>query len=330
MNNKKNFINIFLGAGIAMIMLSDCSKEERSLSQQEMAAVVSNTGVDNKTAVLAVVKDASILKGMFANSEVEGWSTGDDIRIYTLQSMSYNSYLLSEGGGSPVATFTRIGGTEDYDDDGTLYAVTSSKYVYGLSATADGQARLTVDIPSRYDITDAGGMEGCTRLTTPYWGEATFNSDGNLDCPFSGLTAMLKIETTSLPAGTRAVVLTTHNYTDLDGKALDGGDDKPLSGTFDAVLRKGAALEPNPIFYSYDTLRVNLGREDEREEYKSLYLPVIAGQYANLHVIAVMGDTRRPYDWQGSVIQTFKENIIFRPNTIITVGQSTGIMSPRI
>lgn len=327
---KKNYITIILVAGMSVTLLSNCSKEADLPSQQKKEAVITNTVAGQEATVLTSNKDASVLIGTFSNSEVDGWSKGDSICIYTLQSMRHNSYLLTNGEGSPTAAFKRCSGTDDYANVGTLYAVTSCKYLYGLSATVDGQALLTVDIPSSYDIAEVGAVEECSRLTAPYWGEATFGADGNLKCAFSGLTAMLKIDIGSLPVGTRAVVLTTHRYTDLDSDSPEGGDDQPLSGTFDTVLNKGAALAANPIFYSYDTLRVNLGSEAERGQYKNMYLPVIAGQYTNLHIIAVTGDTRYPYNWEGTVIQSYKENTIFRPNNILTVGQSTSIIAPRI
>ena len=327
----KNLFNTIL-AGLLMHLLTGCTENSDQLAQALEDTTAQPTALsahNEKGSTTATGNDASALRGTLGNG-AEGWAEGDDISIYTLQSMKHNSYLLSSGAGNGVATFSRVSGTDDYADGGTLYAVTSSKYLYGFSATMDKRAQLSVTIPKVYDADEVGAPEGCSRMPVPFWGIASFGSNGNLEATFSGLTALLRISVADLPAGTRAVVLTTHTYTDLIGEGKpEDGDGEPLSGTFDTILEEGARLAANPIFYSYDTLRVNLG--DNAGQYKNLYVPVVAGSYSALNLIAVTGDTRYAYEWQGKVLKVFRKDTPFRENTIVPYEpESTGIRTPRI
>lgn len=318
-----------LMTGIAVFVLTGCSND--GLPEKTIIEATSNPGATSTEAIARAAKNAAELSARFANNSGEGWFEEDSVWIYTLNSMNHNSYLLSEGAGSGNATFTRTSGTDNYENSGTLYALTSAKYLYGFSATMDGNAQVSVTIPNRYKVSDVGAPEGCSRRPVPYWGIVTFGDDGKLQTAFQGLTSLLKIDLSILPADTRAVVLTTHSYTEFgDGTELDEGDEEPLSGTFDTVLSEGAKLASNPIFYSYDTLRVNL-TTGGIEQYRHLYLPVVAASYKNLHVIAVTGDYRFPYLWDGKLLKTYKPNSPFPVNTIVALEpESTGIKTPKM
>lgn len=298
---------------------------EGSSEQPNMSSTQNGMG-----STTATENNAALLRGMLAGAGAEGWTEGDSIWIYTLQSMQHNSYLLSSGAGSPVGIFSRTSGTDNYVDSGTLYAVTSCKYLYGFYSMTGGRAQLSVTIPNRYAASEVGAPEGSSRMPVPYWGIASFGEDGSLECNFSSLTALLKIDISTLPPETKAVVLTTHSYTDLIGEGTPvDGEGEPLSGTFDAVLEEGAKLAANPIFYSFDTLRVNLG--DNAKAYKDLYIPVVAGSYTALNVIAVTRDSKYPYEWEGQLLKAFRNDASFRVNTIVTCEQeSTGIRTPKI
>ena len=324
---RKRFIYTIL-LGFIFVHLGGCSDDEDRLTFKEPSDISIQTTVSETPARAA--KDATILKGTFRGTGGEGWTDRDSVRIYRLESMLHNSYLLSSGSGTANATFDRIKGNDNYADGGTLYAITSCKYLYGIAATPEGKAMLTATIPKRYDINEIGAPEGSSRMPVPFWGIASFGSNGNLEATFSGLTALLRLSLADLPAGTRAIVLTTHTYTDLIGEGTpEDGDGEPLSGTFDTILEEGARLAANPIFYSYDTLRVNLG--ENASQYKNLYIPVVAGSYTALNVIAVTGDTRYAYEWQGKVLKVFRKDTPFRENTIVPYEpESTGIWRPRM
>ena len=295
---------------------------------------------DNAT-INRAPKDASMLRGTFANGAGEGWDENDDVNVYTLESMKYNSYQLSEGAGSGNAVFTLIKGTENFENVEKLYALTASKYIYGLSATVDGIAKVTVTIPNQYKIDEVGASEGTSRMPVPCWGIATFGMDGKLEATFQSMTALLKIDTTTLPEGTHALVLTTKSVGYLGTDELEPGEGESLSGTFYTDLKEDAKLVNSPIFISNDTLRVNLFDDYEEEteiRYRYVYVPVIAGSYAKLHVLAITGDSDarvarhdRPHHWEGKVLKTFNASTTFRPNTIVVVEpQSTAIHTPKI
>ena len=325
MKNRVTLLG-FLG----LMLLTGCSEDgqlaEIAGDQSIMPKTIPDKG---SNALTAAAPDATQLSATLGNGG-EGWAEGDNIWTYSLESMNHNSYELTSGAGSTVAEFSRTEGSDDYQGGGTVYAVSSTKYLYGLAATANGGVQLTATIPNSYEAEEVGAREGCSRMPVPFWGIAAFGSDGRLVTEMNGLTALLKVNVATLPADTRALVLTTHSYTDLiDAEtAPEEGDGKPLSGTFEAVLEQGAQLAANPIFYSYDTLRVNL---TGASAYQHLYIPVVSASYQALHVIAVTGDSRYAYEWQGRVLKTYRQDAPFRPNTIVALEQeSTGIRTPRI
>jgi hypothetical protein len=273
-------------------------------------------------------RDATELKATFHNGGGEGWSEDDEINIYTLSSMRHNKYRLYEGEGTPEAMFERYSGSDNYDNPGNLYALTSCKYLYAFSATFEGIPKITVEIPYRLPLEEVIAPEGTSRMPIPYWGETRFGDDGKLEASFSGMTALLKIDTRALPIGTQAVILTTHHYTDLTGsESPAGGNSEPISGMFETILEEGAQLTSNPIFLTYDTLRVNISPDEEIENH-NLYIPVIARNYTNLHVIAVTGDSSNPYEWKGKVLKTFNQETPLGINTIISIEAEEPVYAP--
>lgn len=324
-----------LMAGLAVVLLAGCSED--GLTEQLQNNPTSPEQAPNTGAIAHAPKDASVLRATFAANGGEGWAEGDSVWIFTPNSMLHNSYLLSQGAGSGNGTFYRTGGDNNYEKGETLYALTSPRYLYGFSTTTDGGAQVSITIPNRYKISDVGAPEGSSRMPVPYWGTATFGSDGKLEATFSGLTALLKVDLTTLPTDTRAIILTTHSDIYLGDDVLEDGDWEPLSGTFDTRLTEGAKLTSNPdIFQTFDTLRVNLTPQ-EAEQYRYVYIPVVAASYTNLHVIAVQGDpVYNSYwgaiqKWEGKLLKTFKPNTPFQPNTIVALEpESTGIRTPRM
>lgn len=316
--------------GLAVLLLAGCSEDSKQygLVDQTIHELPSD---NNPVAHRAAAKDASVLRATFANGAGEGWDKNDKVSVYSLKSVFYNTYELTSGAGTANAVFTRNAGEENFEEGGTIYALTSTDYIYSFSATVNGGAKVSVTIPQQYNITEVGAPEGGSRMPVPYWGIVTFGEDGKLETTFRGMTALLKIDTTTLPEGTYAVVLTTNKNSYLGADALEPGDGEPLSGTFDTELKEGATVAANRIFRSYDTLRINLdsyGGVEGRHRY--LFVPVIAGSYAKLHVLAVTGED---YDnhWEGKLLKTFSANNPFYSNTIVVIEpQSTAIHTPRI
>lgn len=319
---------IVLFAGLWAFILTGCSDEDHEeLVVGNEPSVTANSHpwqTQNR-----VAKDVATILGTLTK-EYEGWTESDSIRIYTLQSMKYNTYRLTDGAGTSVGSFTRIRGTYDYENAKELFALTSCSYLYSFSATLDGKAMIAVDIPGSYDVQEVGAAAGCSRRPVPYWGMATFGSNGSLTATLRGLTALMRIDSSLLPEGTKALVLTTHSYCILSDDMLAGGSGEPLSGMFDTQLGEDAVLTGNPIFVNRDTLRVNIGTKAVSAEHRYLYIPIISPSYSCLHVIAVTGDYRYPYTWDGTLLKTFNA-ATFKTNTITDVEWiDTGINLPRI
>ena len=328
--------------GLAALLLTGCTEEDVN-NETLIDPVIPESPIDDSP-LNRVSKDVSVLRGTFVNGASEGWHEDDEVCVYTLRSLKHNTYKLTSGAGTANAVFTLSDGSENLEEAGKLYALTSCKYLYGLSATGDGTvAKLSVTIPQQYEIDEVGASESCSRMPVPCWGIATFGTDGKLETTFQGMTALLKIDTTALPEGTHAVVLTTKSDGYLGADALEPGEGEPLSGTFDTELKEGAKLANNPIFIANDTLRVNLFSDMDDDDnpvikYRHIYIPVVARTYAKLYVLAITGDAdgrmvkhNRPHHWEGKVLKTFNASDPFYPNTIIAVEpQSTAIHTPRI
>ena len=323
-------LKITLMTGLAVLLLIGCSEDanQYSLIDQTIHELPSD---NNSVAHRAAAKDASVLRATFANGAGEGWDKNDKVSVYSVKSVFYNTYELTSGAGTANAVFTRNVGEENFEDGGAIYALTSTDYIYSFSATVKGEAKVSVNIPQQYNITEVGAQEGGSRMPVPYWGIVSFGEDGKLETTFQGMTALLKIDTTTLPAGTYAVVLTTNKNAYLGADALEPGDGQPISGTFDTELKEGATVAANRIFRSYDTLRINLDSyEDDEGQYRYIFVPVIAGSYAKLHVLAVTGENG-DNRWEGKLLKTFSANNTFYPNTIVVIEQqSTAIHTPRI
>ena len=125
------------------------------------------------------------------------------------------------------------------------------------------------------------------------------------------------------------VLTSTYYPVRLNGEVLDGeGEGEPLSGTFEAVLSPGARLTANTdLFYAYDSLRVNVDAEDA---HRNLYIPVVSPSYEQLHVIAVSGDVKGAYRWEGTLLKTFTSSTVFNNNTTVSLQTDTGIRTPTI
>ena len=321
------------------------------------------------------------------------WTEGDQVRVFTMDAMTYNVYVLDPAtAGQSTGAFTK---TQAFSPlkEGELYAITEGQDVYSVSPNEDGEAQLTMTIPRRYDAQeDLLAETGINKFPAPYWGIATVDeemaSSGTpeykLNVGFKALTSFLRIDLTTLPAGTQAIVLTTHggethpnrgmnnanpwqvegfqlfSEEDIDNpmsyddwmalyrKAnhkswITGGQSEPLSGTLNCVLAQGKGLSYDDRLVSSDTLRIDLqnvpymkeattmnGKDQLTDADKVIYVPIVAGLYHNLHVIAVTQDSPLSYQWVGEdlatyVDQEFKLNKIeqFRMKVTVDISDVT-------
>lgn len=189
------------------------------------------------------------------------WTEGDQVRVYKVDQLLYNLYDLKSGWNTDSGIFElQAGEGEKLNiESGKDYAITDAQFVYGVSGTPDGGARLTYTIPYKYKAKNSKSDDGedadIRKFPAPFWGDAKQNSDGTLDCDFMGLTAFLRIQMDQLPEKTKYIVLTTHGsevqrqeYNDAEGHIVY--NDIQGAGF---IVAKPQANGDNPAGY-YDTM----------------------------------------------------------------------------
>ena len=307
------------------ILLSACSGDDVMAVADDGSSAGGASSFSAVSGATSATKDPKTLRGALTAAGVDGWMDGDSVNVYRFGTNLHNSYRLSSGSGTIDGVFVRTSGTDSYDTDETLYGLANEKYKYSLSPTLDGEAQLAVYVPFSLPLNEVGAPKGCSRLPLPCWSVVSFGADGRLEGQFRSLTTLLRLDSNELPPGTRAVLLTTAPLFMLGSYSYEEGSGEPISGIFDTILGEDARLKTNEIFVNADTLRVNVGEEVIPENRRYLYLPVVPQKYSNLYIVAVFGDLKRAYRWQGEVIKTYADTT-FEPNTVVTVtGISTGI-----
>ena len=283
------------------------------------------------------------------------WTSGDEVRVFTLDQLKYNYYKLKDGSANqPKGEFDVLSAASALTGD-KKYAVTDAQFVYGVSATSDGEARLTYTIPYRWTATsidsDEDGVVDVRKFPAPYWGRAEETSDGKINVSFSAMTAFLRVELDKLPAGTTKIVLTTHgnpytikdkddnnteytaeadgfqltddpailaavtggtetNYTWKDVAKNTSGANEALSGTFNTLLKAGATVDEGnedvgglSRLVTRDEIIITLDANTP----KVFYVPVIAQEYKNLHVIAAKAVSKYSYRYVGTELKSFNQ-----------------------
>lgn len=290
------------------------------------------------------------------------WTLGDEVRVFTLDQLKYNYYKLKdESANQPKGEFDVKSAASKLEGD-KKFAITDAQFVYGVSATSDGEARLTYTIPYRWTATsidsDEDGKTDVRKFPAPYWGRAE-EEGGTIKVSFSAMTAFLRVELDKLPAGTKKIVLTTHgnpytiqdhdntdaeytaaadgfqltddpailtavndksetNYTWKDVPVNTTGANEPLSGTFNTLLKTGATLgvdegiaetglEDGTELFSRLVTRDEIIVDITATTPKVFYVPVIAQDYKNLHVIAAKAVSKYSYRYVGTELKTFSE-----------------------
>lgn len=289
----------FLLLTVLVIFLSACSKS-------------SNNNGDDPTPEPVVTKDLTHVIGTLPPLPASVWAAGDELRLMTLDDVRQNKYTLTEGQGAVTATFTLSSGTTELvERSSQLYAYTPNNYIEGIWASDGKIPELGQKIPGSYSAKEVASRDGIVPRPVTCWGTASFGNDSVLHTALQQLTAQLSVPASSVPNGTIAIVLVTHSQCMLNGKKISGGSGEALSGLFTALLKDGAKLVEDEDFICRDSLRVNF---DSSIVYDRLYIPLIAGTYSRLSVIAVTEDTKDDYSWKGTEIKTFT-------NRSVTVGE---------
>lgn len=169
-----------------------------------------------------------------------GWTEGDEIRVFTVNQLTYNYYELKSGAGTLEGEFSlKKENLKAADIVGqNLYAVTDAQFVYGVSATDKGEARLTYTIPYRWSAAGSQatnteeGAVNVRKYPAPYWGIATpddpsLGEGTGMNVGTKALTSFVRVDMASLPAETKYIVFTTHgnalNIKDETGAEVKDG-----------------------------------------------------------------------------------------------------------
>ena len=165
------------------------------------------------------------------------WTEGDEVRVFTLDQLKYNYYKLKDASANKPKGEFDIKTADSKLEGDKKFALTDAQFVYGVSATSDGEARLTYTIPYRWtaqSTKDADGVD-VRKFPAPYWGRAEETSDGKINVGFSAMTAFLRVEMDKLPKGTKYVVLTTHGDPYKIADEAAGSPTAPVAATPDAI-----------------------------------------------------------------------------------------------
>lgn len=228
--------NIFktMTAAAALLTLVSCA-DDLDLSSGKLSS-----GKGDLTAALP--GDGSFTRlGMnegTANSKYNTWewvfTQGDQIRVFSLNQMSYDYYELTGGANTSDGEFTLKGQKNKVLGEDEKYALTDAQFVYAVSPDAQGKPWLTYTIPYQYSartVTQGSGDNAINvqKFPAPFWGVASEDTQTNpgktlLDVSLKALTGFLRIEMETLPDDTKYIVLTTHGSISKDENGETGYD----------------------------------------------------------------------------------------------------------
>ena len=225
---KKNIFKL-MTAAVALLTMASCA-DDLDMSSGQLAS-----GKGDLTATLPGGEMFTRL-GMnegTANSDYKTWkwvfTQGDQIRVFSLNQMSYDYYELTGAANTNQGEFTLKGEKNKVLGEAQKYALTDAQFVYSVSPDAQGKPWLTYTIPYKYSAQTVAGEGGADvqKFPAPFWGiaeEDTQTKPGKtlLDVSLKALTGFLRIEMETLPDDTKYIVLTTHGSISKDENgALD-------------------------------------------------------------------------------------------------------------
>lgn len=310
----KGLFKLFSAAAVVG-SLASCS-EDLSLNQ---------ANIDPNADLVATLPSSVTTRVAVTENFEYVWNEDDIINLYSKNVGSYGVYSLTSGAGTKTGNFVHSQG-QDMKGIADLYAVTESPNLYGVSVTADGKQKLTADIP--FTLNQEKEELAYWPLQVPFWGTATI-SGGQLNTNLKALTAMLKIDVAALPAGTSAIVLTTHHDAKLSDGTTDvelGGGDEPLTGRFYAILQDDAKMEVDNMMINADTLRIEIDPTTIGDQDRIVYVPIVPQYYEKLTVLALQGDNADKYSWPlNSTVLKVYEDVDFAAGEARVIAQTAPI-----
>ena len=238
---KKGFFKL-MTAAFAMVALASCSddlglsNDAPNLGKADLTATIMD--LDNSKFTRLGMMETVDGMNPWKDGNAAGWgwafTEGDQIRVFSMEAMTYEVYNLVEGANAATATFAKEKSVQTLPD-GQKWAITDAQFVYSLSPTDEGKPRLTYTIPYVYKaqiqegekITkEVDGEEtevdaNILKFAAPFWAKASEgeeNAEGNvtLDASLAPMTAFLRVDMAQLPNDAKYIVLTTHGSVTKD------------------------------------------------------------------------------------------------------------------
>ena len=221
---KKNFLKL-MAVTAALTGLASCA-DDFGLGQTAVQGKADLTATfesyDNATRLGMLEKDGD---NPWASGDAAGWgwvfTTGDKVRVWSLEAMTYEVYNLTGGMDTPNGVFEKDEASKTLEAGKDRWAITDAQFAYALSPNDEGTPVLTYTIPYQYYANShaSSSDENVRQFPAPFWGQAKLADDGSLNVGFRALTAFLRIEMATLPDEAKYIVLTTHG----DATTTDGG-----------------------------------------------------------------------------------------------------------
>lgn len=283
----------FFPVAVAAFALASCSSDD-------LFGLGENTNIENAdgSLITAELDDASFTRmGVAAGGKGYVWTADDQLNVYSLNSLKFNTYNIKSGAGTSSAVFQvvkdNLGLGSTITEGSELYGVTNDKnkkYIYSFAANEKNEAILTMEMPAQFKQTAAAATGA---LPMPFFSKGiTVNENGGLKMTYNKLAGLIAVDAADLPVGTHAILLYAKG--------------KKLSGTFVANLSDEEeapklAVEPKFDATYADSIRVDFDAAIATAGARMIYVPVPVGTYNNFKIVAIQQDA-------GEDNFTFKSN----------------------
>ena len=324
----------FMTAALAVTALASCSDtldfDKQGLSSLREGDIVAT--------LAPFQEEAGTRVGIIPGGQVV-WAEDDEVRVYSLDKLTFNSYLLDEnqpsgqGAGYPTAAMKENIIQDPTSSDDYAVAQPRDSKAARISSSDHGKALLEAKIPTEYNWATVQDAGVAYKVPSQYWGKV--KSTDPFTCDFHALTGFIKLDLADIPANTNSIMITTHEditFGDIEdpkaqGAVVEkGGANEPLSGVFEAELvDENSKLEASEDLNAKDYFRINFDASEAKMD-KILYIPVIAQQYQKLYVIAVKEYGKSKYAIKDGEVLKVWENEEFKVNVARSVALGAKIV----
>lgn len=324
----------FMTAALAVTALASCSDtldfDKQGLSSLREGDIVAT--------LAPFQEEAGTRVGIIPGGQVV-WAEDDEVRVYSLDKLTFNSYVLDEnqpsgqGAGYPTAAMKENIIQDPTSSDDYAVAQPKDSKAARISSSDNGKALLEAKIPTEYEWATVQDAGVAYKVPSQYWGKV--KSTDPFTCDFHALTGFIKLDLADIPAGTNSIMITTHEditfganeNPNAQGAVVEkGGANEPLSGVFEAELvDENSKLEASEDLNAKDYFRINFDASEAKMD-KILYIPVIAQQYQKLYVIAVKEYGKSKYAIKDGEVLKVWENEEFKVNVARSVALGAAIV----